>query len=271
MATKVLLSILSSESPSFLWLVIGFVASFLQRDDEKGRRSAGNCLEGIARLVPTSSKIEFMEREGDDDQGDDHDDGNKGDDGNNDDEDASFWLEVTAMSSNDCEAFTAVLNNGMELNSRDWKDEQVMRREVDSAETAEERIKVQRGLLLRRLGMSMKSGHEGLNHSSLHSLIDASDLDEDPLPAPKRRRAASSKDQEMETPKMALLLMKSMERSASSTSGSGAASHMLPQSLLATDLTFNMFSSNWHVRHGAVLGMLHLLRAFQTASPKKPG
>ena len=52
MASRLLLKQLSTRSASFLWLMLGFVASFLYRDDERGRLSAARCLEAIARLVP---------------------------------------------------------------------------------------------------------------------------------------------------------------------------------------------------------------------------
>ena len=66
---------------------------------------------------------------------------------------------------------------------------------------------------------------------------------------------------------MALLLMQTMEQQTTAASASSSsASHLLPQALLATDITFNMFSPNWHIRHGAVMGMLHLLKAWTKVS-----
>ena len=45
------------------------------------------------------------------------------------------------------------------------------------------------------------------------------------------------------------------------------ASHRNPQELLATELIYRMFDAAWHVRHGATLGILALLRAWRRKQP----
>ncbi len=41
--------------------------------------------------------------------------------------------------------------------------------------------------------------------------------------------------------------------------------HKTPQTILATDLIFHSFHPSWHIRHGALLGLLALLRAWRRA------
>jgi hypothetical protein len=204
------------------------------------------------------------------------------------------------MVADSCKTFDVVLSKGMELNARDWEDPSVTRRLVESTETPQERIRVQRSILLQRLGMSMTSGHEALGHTkSLSSLISPSDISpDDPPPPIKKQKISKNKNQKSknndelevrvgvyrpfllrfhsrksfhgslrthhpQTPEMALLLMRTMDQQSSSSS---SPSHLLPQAVLATDMTFNMFSPNWHIRHGAVMGMLHLLKAWSTTA-----
>ena len=42
-------------------------------------------------------------------------------------------------------------------------------------------------------------------------------------------------------------------------------SHKTPQTILATDLIFHSFHPSWHIRHGSLLGLLALLRAWRVS------
>mmetsp|Transcript_15267 Transcript_15267/g.31473 ORF Transcript_15267/g.31473 Transcript_15267/m.31473 type:complete len:678 (+) Transcript_15267:50-2083(+) len=269
MASSLLQNQLSTRTPAFLWLILGFVASFLYREDEKGRLSAARCLESIARLVPKASRDAFLSTSAPTTTSSSCTPPSAS---------SSQFLDISLMVANNCKTFEVVLSKGIELNSRGWEDPSIVTRLIDGVSSPEERIKMQRSILLHRLGMSMTSGHEALGHTkSLQGLISEKDIETGGVamtkkvmeePPTKRQKTKmdnkGKKDEEMETPEMALLLMRTMERQTLTSSGS--TSHLLPQSLLATDIIFNMFSPNWHIRHGAVMGMLHLLKAWSTPS-----
>jgi hypothetical protein len=109
------------------------------------------------------------------------------------------------MVADSCKTFDVVLSKGMELNARDWEDPSITRRLIETTETPQERIRVQRSILLQRLGMSMTSGQEALGHTtSLSSLISSSDIspDDPPPPAKKQKtsknKRKSKKDDELE-------------------------------------------------------------------------
>ena len=53
---------------------------------------------------------------------------------------------------------------------------------------------------------------------------------------------------------------------SSSSSSSSVLSHQTPQTLLATDMIYNSFHPSWHVRHGSLLGLLALLKSWQSSS-----
>lgn len=118
MASSLLLHQLSTRAPlrsaGFLWMIIGFVASFLYREDEKGRVSAARCLEAIAGLVPRASRDAFLAA-------------NKDPSASASDEstspDSAQFLDVGPMVVDNCRIFELVLSKGMELNSRDWEGE----------------------------------------------------------------------------------------------------------------------------------------------------
>jgi hypothetical protein len=53
------------------------------------------------------------------------------------------------------------------------------------------------------------------------------------------------------------------------TTQTSSSSHRNPQSLLATELIYRMFDPSWQVRHGALLGILALFRAWKTTTTQQ--
>ena len=71
-------------------------------------------------------------------------------------------------------------------------------------------------------------------------------------------------DEEEENPTIRNLLLLSLHHHLSNSHDikKRVISHQHPQILLATDMIYNSFHPSWHVRHGSLLGLLSLLKAW---------
>lgn len=264
-ASAHLTTMMKTASPLQLWDVLGRLQGFLTAADWKTRQQAATALQGVARHLPVSDQVHFLESQ--------HD------------RDTDTTIKTTATSRslylqvNDMvETMPAVLKEGRLLlavsDATYDRDEEEALQQLDQDAAAdddfvEQRIQLQRQILAQRLGLAgigRVVGGQGL----LPDAITSEDLVSD-SPRAKRQRHAERIRKRMQQEKnegdaehsvRALLVMK-MQDGRNNSEAAGAASHRSPQTLLATELIYRMFDASWYVRHGALLGTLSLLRAWR--------
>jgi len=153
------------------------------------------------------------------------------------------------------------------------------------------RIQLQREILARRLGLSTVLSHVLGRHEIEETILKTVDDDDDVhvadslSPMKQRRQQSKSilpvttrsstnrKDEKTKKKKtksiraLLVLQMKQQEQQHHSSVISSASfrqvSHHTAQALLANELVFRMFDASWYVRHGSLLGLLALLRAWR--------
>jgi len=161
----------------------------------------------------------------------------------------------------------------------------------DHKEFLQRRIEYQRRILAQRVGLSGLIQAVGKGKDIMEA-ITSEDLTyiptfsnppgyrSEPKPPKRKRRRkprgnrAEDEDNVDETSKefrnaqsvRALLVMEMKREQSASADTMTPVSHNNPQSLLATELLYRVFDASWYVRHGALLGLLSLLRAWYTPS-----
>ena len=254
----------TSSSPTQLWDILGRLQQGLTSREWHTRRQAAEALQGVARQLPHADHVQFLTQNSK----------------------SSYFLTVQDLSAN----LDTVLSAGRPLlasssdryNDDDAKRERELKNLDGSASQErkvflERRIKLQRRILAERLGLSGLGHVLGEQNVLDESIMTYQDVDDatrreeekqSQVTSSKRPRrdtqqreaALSGGDEEADRLSVRALLMMQIEHEESS---GAAVSHQNPQQLLATELVYRMFDPAWHVRHGALLGALSLLRAWK--------
>jgi SNF2-related domain len=274
MAALQLATITAQSSPLVLWDVLGNLQAFLVNPRWQTRQNASVAMEGVARHLPLPSRQRFLCHVLD----------KKRD---------YLWLTLIDFQREQ----QVVLKQGRLLFAHSVEDEASVERTEETIRQMDQqhlkgnsqdsgdpegfvqrRVERQRRILAQRIGLSgLLLATGGASNSCLFDTITSEDLKGPPPQAApssrplKRKRNENNRDQDAEgahhqdAQSVRALLVLEMKRQLKS-SESISFSHNNSQILLATELLYRVFDPNWHVRHGALMGLLALLRAWYNSS-----
>jgi hypothetical protein len=249
-------------SPTQLWEILGRLQEGLTSSTWKTRTQAADALQGVSQHLPVNDQINFMQSTFKDPT-------------------AYHYLRVDDLLSNS--TLEKILEQGQALYSTSFErydyDQELRDKgdESDSDETSrkssmQRRMALQRQIMAERLGLAkiaeIIGGDGGLPVNDVKEFYakDGSTT--------TRKRAAKRRRKEVGSSNESFSVWDLLVAEINQTLGSNEAnnvSHRNPQELLASELVFRMFDSVWHRRHGALLGLLSLIRAWRrsytTASP----
>jgi hypothetical protein len=244
MAAAHLKVVTSGSSPLVLWEVLGRLQFFLTSPEWRTRHNASMAMEGVAQHVPQQDQRRFLQES------------HKQAHANND-----LWLTLADLKEGKMDT---ILQNGRHLMSsseteydklEDEELDELDRAQKGSLEFCERRIQLQRQILATRLGLS-----------DILNQVSGNDLQKtvrDLIPSnakalqtgKEKKRKLPPKD--IEKSVRALLVMEIKQQE-----GSDLVSHEKAQTILATELIYRMFDQSWYVRHGSLMGILALVRAW---------
>ena len=242
-----------SASPIVLWDLLGQLQAFLRSPQWSTRLHASLAMQGVAQHIPPSNQQEFLEAT----------------------YSGPLWLTVDEVS----RGLETILTDGRVLlaecdtkqDSFAMQEDRLKQldeaREELSEDFVERRVRLQREILAQRLGLI--GVVHAVGESVLTDVITTEDLlmndDADTYPTEKQQHIKCHRgdDNEDHSGSIRALLVMEMQQQQDRSFISGATSHKNPQTLLATELIYRMFDPSWHVRHGALLGTLSLLRAWK--------
>lgn len=240
-------------SPIVLWDLLGRLQAFLCSPQWSTRLHASLAIQGVAQHIPPSDQRDFLEAT----------------------YSGPLWLNIEEVS----QGLDAILSQGRILlaecdTSEDSfaSQEDVLKRLDKSQEElqddfVERRVRLQREILAQRLGL--RGVVEAVGGTVLSDVITEEDLlmiddttkhESNRINDSKRQRISQKEE---DSGSIRALLVMEMQQQQEHDGSGAATSHKNPQTLLATELIFRMFDPSWHVRHGACLGILSLLRAWK--------
>lgn len=266
MAALQLTTITAQSSPLILWDVLGRLQAFLVDENWQTRQNASGAMQGVARHLPLKSRQQFLEDVQSTKQG-------------------CLWLTLGDFQ----QELESIIQQGRLLWSHSECDEEKREEEMlqqmdqrrlggvssndSDADFVQRRVQWQRRVLAQRIGLSgLLQATGNLPESCLSDTITAEDLKPSATvsnfganrPTKKGKRAkqvaADSKETQRAQAVRALLVLE-IKKEQEAPNGMPL-SHENPQRLLATELLYRVFDPSWHVRHGALMGMLGLLRAW---------
>eukprot|EP00980_Cylindrotheca_fusiformis_P004037 scaffold880_cov132-Cylindrotheca_fusiformis.AAC.33 len=234
----------SGSSALVLWEVLGRLQFFLTSPEWRTRHNASLAMEGVAQHVPRQDQVRFLQES------------HKQVPNSSD-----LWLTLGDLKGG---KMNAVLQNGRRLMAKaetdydQLEDEEL--RELDEAEKGssdfcDRRIQLQRRILASRLGLSdILSRVSGDDlQATVCELIPSNAETQQRNQPNKRKRPQNSMDRSVR----ALLVMEIKQQENSTN-----VSHEKSQTILATELIYRMFDQSWYVRHGSLMGILALVRAW---------
>ena len=244
MAATQLRAITAGASPLVLWDILGRLQFFLTSPDWRCRHNASLAMEGVAQHLPVIDQRRFLQEESKQ-MGKEH-----------------LWLTLADLKGK----LKTILQDGRTLMaSSEMKYDEQEEEELENfdhhvkgqAEFCEQRMQLQRSILARRLGLSGVLGQ--YSGKDVEAVVTSADL----IPSvPSRTSPIAKRRKEDKEGKpnsvRALLVMEIQQQGESSM-----VSHRNSQSLLATELIYRMFDASWHVRHGSLMGILSIMRAWR--------
>ncbi|CAB9497368.1 CHD3-type chromatin-remodeling factor [Seminavis robusta] len=273
MAALQLASISAQSSPLVLWDVLGRLLAFLLDPNWQTRQNASGAMEGVARHLPLASRQQFLSS------------AKQQDDSSS--SSSVLWLtlqdfqpDLIIQQGRLLWAFTAdQFAAAREEDSIRQLDQQHLaeNKEGDAVTTDDDfvqrRVQQQRCILARRIGLSgLLQATGGTMDACLLEAITSNDFKNLPNPTvcsqppppqsrPKKRSRRHEKPKEDPHSSVRALLVLEMKREQTSDSAISL-THNNPQILLATELLFRLFDPTWYIRHGALMGLLALLKAW---------
>ncbi|GAX29120.1 TATA-binding protein-associated factor [Fistulifera solaris] len=232
-------------SPTQLWEILGRLQEGLTSPTWKTRTQAADALQGVSQQLPVSDQVNFMQSTFQDPT-------------------AYHYLRVDDLLSNS--TLERILEQGQALYSTSFEryDYDQELRDDDSDETSrksrmQRRMALQRQIMAERLGLAkiteVIGGNSGLGVSDVKAFYAETKIQA----AKKRRKDAKSSNESFS---VCDLLVSEINHTLGSNEANNV-SHRNPQELLASELVFRMFDSAWHRRHGALLGLISLIRAWR--------
>lgn len=233
-------------SPIVLWDLLGRLGEFLSSTTWSTRLHASLAMKGVAQHIPPSNQREFLEAT----------------------YSGPLWLTIQEVS----QGLDTILSDGrILLAESDTKHDETLalqqeklkqlddenRQELQD-DFVEQRVRLQREILAQRLGLGGVVQVVG-GTDVLFNVITKEDLLMNDRTSQEKPRTKRKLNHDAENGSIRALLVMEMQHQQDR----GATSHQSPQTLLATELIYRMFDPSWHVRHGALLGTLSLLRAWK--------
>jgi hypothetical protein len=252
MAANHLTILTAQSSPLVLWDILGRLQFFLTSPDWRTRQNASLAMQGVAQHLPPLDQKHFLQ--------DTHKQLEQ-------QKQQQLWLTMQDLKSGKLSVIlekgrTLLASSGTQYDQAEEEELQRLDGSLQGREDfCEQRIRLQREILAQRLGLSgvLKAVTGG----------DNSITGEDLLPRVKRQkhmeRIQKDLDGGSDENSIRALLVMQMEQEG----GAMAISHRNPQKLLATELIYRMFDPSWHVRHGALLGILAIMRAWKAYQSKE--
>jgi len=265
-------------SPLILWEILGRLQAFLESKEWNTRSNAGLAMEGVAKHLPVTDQEAFLSQ--------DHRYYPNYSDEKND----HCGEGLTSLTIHDLEGnISKILKEGRLLNS--YAESRYQNEEDDALEHLNQscrgsedfcktRLEMQRRILTIRLGLSNILADCTVDHNQLGSqLIGKKDIEsltessDDPRVSTKDssscndRRPVKKQKRDHKNSKarvsIGTLLTMQIQQQTQQT-----ISHRSAQALLAGELMFRIFDPNWHIRHGSLIGILALVRAWKTHQRK---
>ena len=264
LAVAHLKNITKGSSPLVLWEILGRLQAFLVANDWSTRSNAGLAMEGIAQHLPVQDQDDFLSQ---DHRYHEHRCNNSTD------EELSTWLSIHDLKGN----LRTVLTKGRLLVSsvesryqEDDDDEDDILETVDAHYQGSEqfcrmRLGTQRSILAKRLGLSGVLAQYTVDfEQSIKSQL------EPPQKKQKRDHQASKKRKRISIRNLLTTEIiqqqqqqQPQQQRKQQKMKSKTVSHRNAQALLAGELMFRIFDPSWHVRHGSLIGILSLIRAWK--------
>lgn len=292
-----IMRITAQKSAAILWDVLGRLSDFLFSSEWTTRINAALAIENIAQIIPIQDQHNFLSLNADS--------LNKMTNHMNNPVPAStnsrdgIFLRLDQHLN--VETLKIILSKGRLLLSHkepmlknDYHDEeeeqlkqfdnQMVNTNQDSCNqdtfSVQQRIRLQRRILAQRLGLARLIDVAGSKKEFINDVIgsaeDICQFQERRRKKQRRKAVSSSSSHKKKTSEnsnsniRALLVLESY-RSTTTTRNNdhcNATSHQNPQQLLATELIYRLFDPCWFIRHGALLGILALLRGFKNSTFK---
>ena len=264
--------------PLVLWEILGRLQAYLVSPEWNTRSNAGLAMEGVAQHLPLQDQEEFLSQDHHYHHhrrydGDNINNNNEND--NNNDED-STWLKIIDLEEN----FPTILKKGrllfaaVESRYQGKEDDEQLEHLDESYQGSKHfcrmRLEMQRSILNKRLGLSNILAHYSID---VDQSIKSELIDEHPKKKQKRDCKTSKKKARVSI--RALLTMEirqqQQQQRQQHNDSSNTVSHRNAQSLLAGELMFRIFDPSWHVRHGSLIGILALIRAWKAHNNRQYG
>lgn len=282
LAADHLSALTKDSSPLVLWEILGRLQAFMVSPLWTTRSNAGWAMEGVAKHLPQTDQDEFLN-------------GNLSS-SRSTGPSKMLWLSLDGLIQNNL-LMTVILEKGQALVSSaesrfrvEEEEEQLHqldRLKRDDKNFCELRLEVQRQIMARRLGLSELGRFQGERLTGelakdlqipTSSRIDDIDIQQSTTGHSVRKRL-KRKDTKSESHMLSIRTLITMQfrrhqqiRLAGDLQlddvgcdhfGHDDLSHRTAQSLLAGELVYRMFDSSWNVRHGSLIGILSMLRAWK--------
>ena len=262
-------------SPLVLWEILGRLQAFLVSKQWNTRSNAGLAMEGVAQHLPVQDQEAFLTQ--------DHRYYSRSrtcHENNSDDSDSLTSLTVIDLEG----SMSTVLEKGQLLVAA--AESRFQNREEDELDYlnqssqgfenfCEMRLEIQRRILTRRLGLSNILAQYTIDCDQLkEQLVEPEDLLR-PKSTPNsmegkvtrnlkpRQKRGRDKDSVKSRLSISALLTMEIRQQKNNETNPEIVSHRTAQALLAGELMFRIFDPSWHVRHGSLIGILALIRAWK--------
>jgi hypothetical protein len=275
-----------ADSPLTLWDLLGRLQGFLISPQWSTRENAQVAMERVARSLPLLDQMEFLQ-----DILTSHDtilDQAEADTSGS----PSSWLTLKDVNKN----LTTILEHGQlllaspESKYQERMDEMHLENlgEIENKENTDEkmidfcsrRLEMQRRILSHRLGLSdvmtrytCEVGtlfQRDLLREGLAFIESYNVKNKEPVSRKTKKMLAKNVNETQQTPRSIRSLLvreirqqQQQQRHQQEHNLAANFSHRKPQSLLGGELVYRMFDASWFVRHGSLMGILALFRAWK--------
>lgn len=261
LAARQLSEIVAGSPPVILWDILGRLQAYLTSPEWKTRQNASIAMEGVAQQLPEQDQQHFLQNTA------------AAIRSRQEMDEAHGWLTVEDINAN----LDTILEKGrcllsMAESNYDQQEEEELERLDRSAggesDFVQQRMQLQRRILARRLGLSAMLDRFSGNEVA-ESLLPIDEERNNSSSTQTQRRKRDKRnilDSDATTRSIRALLVMEVQRKQEDNPNSAFSrnvSHQNAQRLLATELVFRMFDSSWYVRHGSLLGIMALIRAWK--------
>ena len=270
-------AITAESSPVVLWDILGRLQYYLTSADWRTRQNASIAMEGVAQHLPIWDQRSFLQdtasilllKEG---RQQEYSAKNINGDTNGSQQhqpQKHIWLTVEDLKGK----MHVILSKGRTLLAFPeevyLEDEELEQLDTDmkgSTDFCEHRLQLQRQILAKRLGLlsnitSFTNQHGKEVVENVLSSNDDLNGDDAKTTTMKTKASRHNKPSDESSSLRALLVMEI--RQQNQTSPGHILSHRNAQTLLAGELVYRMFDASWHVRHGSLMGISALVRAWK--------